>query len=78
MDAVGVKAANRHHFLHLNHADLAAGGGGQIEVAGRLAEDKVTAFIGFPRFDDRQVSKNAAFEDIFLTAKIFHFLALGH
>ena len=54
MDLVGVKAAQRHDFLDLGHADLAAGGGGSVEVARRLAEDEVARGVGLPGLDDRR------------------------
>src|SRR5688572_19623186 len=81
MDAVGVEAADRHDFLDLDHADLAAGRGGQVEVARGLAEYEVAGFVGFPRLDDAEVGENAALEDVLFRSiwavERFRFLALG-
>ena len=52
MNAVGVKAADWHHFLDLNHTNLTAGCGGQIEVTRGLTENQIAAFIRFPGLDD--------------------------
>src|SRR5690606_37001385 len=62
MDAVGVEAAGRHHFLDLDHADLAASRGGQVEVARGLAEYEVAGLVRLPCLDDAQVGKQPAFE----------------
>ena len=78
MDAVRIKSADRHYFFNLDHAHLAAGCGGQIKIARRLAENKVAALVGFPCFHQRQVRKNSAFKDIFLPAKFFDLFAFGH
>mmetsp|Transcript_29414 Transcript_29414/g.57495 ORF Transcript_29414/g.57495 Transcript_29414/m.57495 type:complete len:249 (+) Transcript_29414:2841-3587(+) len=64
MNAVGIKAAGGHDLFDFGHTNLAAHGGGWVEVAGGLAEDKVARCIRFPRFDDAQIGKDALFEDI--------------
>ncbi|QFT75834.1 hypothetical protein FIU92_22500 (plasmid) [Ruegeria sp. THAF33] len=77
MDMVGVDRTARHDFLDLGYADLAAHGGGRIEVARGLPENQVACVIGFPRLDDRQVGKNALFEDVLFAVELFDFLAFG-
>src|SRR5690606_21862649 len=60
VDAVGIEAADRNHLLHLGHADAPASGGGQVEIARRLAEDEVAAFIALPCLHDGQVGEDSA------------------
>ena len=78
VDGVRVQAAQGHDFFNLDHADLAAGGGGRVEVAGRLAEHQVARRVGLPRLDDRQIGHDSAFQDVLLSVKGLHVLALGN
>jgi hypothetical protein len=64
VDRVGVERAQGNDLLHLDHADLAAGRGGRVEVPGGLAEDEVARRIGLPRLDDGQVGHDPGFEDV--------------
>src|SRR5205085_5930354 len=77
MDAVGIERADRHDLLDLGDADLAAGGGRQVEVARGLAEHEVAALVRLPSLDDRQIGADAAFEDILLPVEFLDLLALG-
>ena len=77
MNAVRVERTHRDNFLHLNHADFAAGCGGLVEIARSLAEDQVAGFIRLPRFHYCKVSKYPALKDIITSAKRLDFLALG-
>ena len=63
--------------LDLDHADLAAGGRGLVEIARGLAENEVAGFIRLPCLDDGEVGEDAAFEDVVLTVEGLHFLAFG-
>src|SRR3546814_18379504 len=76
MDAIGIQAAGRHHFLYFGNADFRGSGHGIIEVTSRFAEYEITRFVGFPSLDDRDVGKNPALQYIFLPVEDFHFLAL--
>src|SRR3546814_19553785 len=78
MDAIGIQAAGRHHFLYFGNADFRGSGHGIIEVTSRFAEYEITRFVGFPSLDDRDVGKNPALQYIFLPVEDFHFLALGN
>src|SRR3546814_552947 len=82
MDTIGIKCARGHHFFDLDHADPAASGGGQVEIARGLAEHEVAGFVGLPRLDDRQVGEDAVFQDVVFRSvwavKGLHFLALSH
>src|SRR3546814_5762894 len=42
-----------------------------------LAENQITALVGLPSLDDRQVGKDAALQDIILSIEILDFLAFG-
>src|SRR5678816_1566888 len=77
MDAVGIEAADGHNLLYLGDADLAAGRGRLIEIAGGLAEHEVAAFVRLPALDNAEIGADAAFEDIVLAIEILDLLALG-
>src|SRR3546814_18562626 len=78
MDAIGIEAAGRHHFLYFGNADFRGSGHGIIEVTSRFAEYEIARFVGFPSLDDRDVGKNPALQYIFLPVENLHFLALGN
>src|SRR5690606_25353642 len=48
------------------------------EIAGRLPEHEVAAFVRFPSLDDRQIGPDPALENIGLAVEILMFLALGN
>ena len=77
MDVVRVKRPNGNDFLDLDNADFSGGRHVWVEVAGRLAEDKVTLRVGLPGLHDRQVRHEASFEDVGLAIELAVFLALG-
>ena len=78
VDAVRIEAADRNNFFDFDNADLAAGGGGLIEVARSLAKNEVARRIGFPCLHDGEIGEDAAFEDIILTVEGLHVLAFGN
>src|SRR3546814_1057944 len=45
MDAIGIQAAGRHHFLYFGNADFRGSGHGIIEVTSRFAESEITRFV---------------------------------
>ena len=77
VDRVGVKRPQRHDFLDLDHANLATGRGGRVEVAGGLAEHAVAGRVGLPRLDDGEVRDDPAFQDIGFAVEILMLLAVG-
>src|SRR3546814_20412318 len=66
MDAIGIQAAGRHHFLYFGYADFRGSGHGIIEVTSRFAEYEVTRFVGFPYHDDRVVGTNPTLQYLFI------------
>src|SRR3546814_798706 len=77
VDAIGVEAADGHDLLDLGDADLRGGRHRLVEIACGLAENQITALVGLPSLDDRQVGKDAALQDIILSIEILDFLAFG-
>ncbi len=78
VDVIGIEAARRHDLFDLDDTDLAAHGGGRVEVARGLAEHQVTRRIGLPGLDDGQIGDDAAFQNIGLAVELFQLLALGN
>ncbi len=78
MDRIWIEGADGDDLFHLDDADLAAGGGGHVEVSRRLAEHDVAGFVRLPRLDDGQVGEDSFLQDVVLTPEALHFLALGH
>ena len=78
MDRFGVECADGNNLFDFDHAYFATSRGGQIEIARCLAENQVAALIRLPRLHDGEVSKNAPFQNIVLTVKVLHFLAISH
>src|SRR5687767_8445776 len=77
MDRVGIERSDRHDLLHLRDADLPAGRGGLIEVAGGLAEDEVARLVRLPALDDAEIGADAPLEDILLAVEALDVLAVG-
>ena len=60
-----------------SRTDLAAHRRRRIEVARRLAEDRIAGLVGFPRLHDGDVGEDALFEDVVLAVEHLHLFTLG-
>ncbi len=69
MDAVGVEPAGGDDFLDLDHADLAAGRRGGVEIARGFAEHDIAGLVGLPCLDDGEVGEDAMLEDVILSGE---------
>ncbi len=78
MDLVGLQLADLDELLDLGDADLAALRGGDVEVAGRAAEDEVAGLVGLPGLDDREVGDDAVLHDVPAVAELARLLRLRH
>ena len=78
VDVIWVQAASGHDLFYLDHADLATHGRRRVEVAGSLAEHEVAGLIGFPGLHNRQIRKDTALKDVFLTVEHLNLFALGN
>src|SRR3546814_18798909 len=66
MDAIGIQAAGRHHFLYFGNVDFRGSGHGIIEVTSRFAEYEITRLGGLPFLYDTGVGTKSPLPHIFL------------
>src|SRR5271157_362795 len=74
---VGIELAGLDNNLRFRDGDFAAGGGDGVEVARGAAVDEVAVQVGLPGLDQRQVSHDAALEDVSHTVEVLELLAVG-
>src|SRR3974390_3139894 len=77
VNLVGIEFAGFDQNFDLRNRDASAGGRVGIEVARGLAIDEVAVGIALPRFNERDVSADAALKNVGVAVEVAVFLAIG-
>src|SRR5260370_28804469 len=77
VDLVGIKLADLDELLYLGNADFAATGDHLVEVPRGFSLNEVAGFVALPCLHERNLRRDAGFENVFLIVAILRFLALG-
>ena len=78
MDRVGIDFPRRDEMLDLRDRRLAGGGHHRIEVARRLAIDKIAFAISLICVDDRDIGDESALHDIGRAVEVAQLLPVGN
>ncbi len=76
-DVLGVNPAHLHDLLRLHDGCGRRHAHDRGEIAGRFIVKKISETIGPRRLDQREVRRQAPFQDIIAAIELPHFLALG-
>src|SRR5216117_1509372 len=77
VNVVGSELAEFDEFFDFGDDVIGGGGHHGIKVARGFAIDEIAPAVAFPRFDEREIAANAAFEDVLAAVKFARLLSFG-
>src|SRR6267378_664015 len=78
VDLVGIELAEVDEFFDFGDDEIGSGGHHGIEIASGLAIDEIAPAIALPRFDEREIAANGAFEDVLAAVEFARFFVVSN